>query len=148
MHPESLRTAASVTILVLLGCARAHPSERDLPVDAGAMDAGPDGGPTVDGGPPVDAPSCDCRTGTYDVTGMGDGFSVSYELEVDGCGFDFACTVDGTERRCSDRSGDFRVWLDSGGFVQLIFSSYRCDAPWEGSYATHGGSARIRAERR
>ena len=144
-HAGSMRLLVSIVVAcAAVGCSEVHdhdagaapPDAGPAPTDAG-FDAGFDAGP------------CSCRTGSYSVTGMGDGFTVDYDLELVECDGSLVCEVDGTERRCFDqRPGRAcRVYLDTDGYVQLIFDHTSCAEPWTGSYATHGGSASLTATR-
>ncbi|HBQ19483.1 MAG TPA: hypothetical protein DEF51_52935 [Myxococcales bacterium] len=132
--------------VALAGCADHH----DRGDDAGApaeRDASPADPPPLPPAPIDAGPSCSCRTGDYTVEGEGDGFTLSYRLSVEECDGELLCTLDDMERRCMREGGSFRVYLDTDGYVQLIFGETPCDAPWTGRYATHGGSATVTASR-
>lgn len=153
--------ASSVLLLVsspsALGCASTSPAGLDsaasdavAPVD-GALSDAPAFDAFVD--PAVDASTCSCRSGRYHATGTGSGFTVDYLFELEECGGVATCTVGHSEGSLSPTpcmmtpDGVFRVYLDTAGYVQLIFQTTPCDGTWMGSYATEGGTASITATR-
>jgi hypothetical protein len=143
-----MRLLSIVTLTVALaGCAAHHTPTPEATLDASASPLAPDAYVSPDAGTPVDSgPVCTCRTGTFQVTGGGDGYMVDYELGVRECDGALACTIDGETRTCM-RTDAFRVHLDTAGYTQLIFSRTPCNDAWPGRYATYGGGVEVRATR-
>lgn len=146
---------------LVVGCSTTSPggtADTGVTTDAAATDSGSvDDASATDAAPmadtATDAPSCSCRSGAYHATGTGSGFTVDYDFDVAECDGALVCHVGHSPSELAPTpcmmtsDGVFRVYLDEVGYVQLIFSSTPCDAPWTGTYATEGGTASVTATR-
>jgi hypothetical protein len=100
-----------------------------------------------------DVDACSCRSGRYHATGTGSGFAIDYDFDLAECGGEPLCHVGHAPAALAETpcmmtaDGVFRVYLDMGGFAQLVFRTSPCDAPWTGVYATEGGSVTVTATR-
>jgi len=139
-----------------LGCASTGLSSSDGASVDGSRDGGaPDGALGVDSEAAdafaADAPACSCRSGSYHAMSTSGGLAYDFDLEE--CGGTTVChlglTTPMTTPCMMTSDGVFRVFIDTSGFVELVFSTTPCDAPWTGLYASEGGApSSITATRR
>ena len=129
-------------LMVLAGCGRSSGTEFFEGADAGVeTDAKP---VTRDAGA-----GCDCLSGTYQVTrkvclnaDCSSSAPSTDTFELAACNGTVVCHIAGVVHSCmSEADRVFRVYVDTLGYREYIFSTRSCDAPWTGEFAEEYGDA-------